>query len=93
MGASIFRNLCCNPFHAETKKPLAEKNKTGSDKPKLSQVKTSFNPCCSIFPDEKYSGKLNIIILEKQKPATPILYILCLLKRTSVLVLVSLRLI
>ena len=50
-------------------------NKTGIDKNKFNQVKTFFKPFVSIKPPEKYSGKLNIMILLKQKPATPILII------------------
>ena len=72
MGASMFKNRCRKPFHAEIKKTEALKNKTGSDKIKFNHVKVSFKPCCSIFPEEKYSGKLSIIILVKQNPATPI---------------------
>ena len=73
MGASIFKNRCRKPFTAEIKNPEALKNKTGIDKKKLSQVKVSFSPFCSILPLLKYSGKLSIMILAKQKPATPIL--------------------
>ena len=71
-GTSIFKNRCRSPFQADIKMPEALKNNTGSDKERFNQAKVAFNPACSILPDEKYSGKLSIIILEKQKPATPI---------------------
>lgn len=93
MGASIFKKPCLIPFHADMKKPEALKNSTGSDKARFSQVKVSLNPDCSIIPEEKYSGKLSIMILAKQKPATPILYILFLLKEKDLFLLLSFRLI
>ena len=89
IGASMFKNFCRKPFHAEIKISEALKNSTGSDNKRLIQVKVSFNPVCSIFPPEKYSGKLNIIILEKQKPATPILYICLLLNVVAFFVTAS----
>jgi hypothetical protein len=58
-GTSIFKNFCLIPFHAEMKIPDALKNNTGSDNDKFNQAKVAFNPACSIFPAEKYSGKLS----------------------------------
>ena len=74
IGASMLRCLFLSPFHALVKNSLAQYVITGRERKMMMEVRVVLMIGSRISPPEKYSGKLIIIMLAKQKPARPILY-------------------
>ncbi len=69
IGWSMFTVRDRMPAHALRKKSVLRKNTTGKENRMVSHWKPVRNPA-SVF-DPRYSGKLNIMVLPKMKPATP----------------------
>ena len=72
IGISMLIVFCFIPLQALIKNSEEQKKNTGKARNKIRLLKNILRPGSIIFPPEKYSGKLNIIIFPKQKPATPI---------------------